>query len=79
MTPISLHELVRKDLLHRETEERRVYGAPQVSYEGSAAVLDAYDAALDLALYLRQIIDEMSIGGQYYPPSHNNEPPGYAG
>lgn len=78
MTSISLHELVRKDLLHREREERRVYGAPQVFYEGSAAVLDAYDAALDLALYLRQIIDEMSTGGQY-SRSSEAEPPEYAG
>jgi hypothetical protein len=78
VTPISLHELVRKDLLQREREERRVYGAPQVSYEGSAAVLDAYDSALDLVLYLRQIIEEMTAGGQYRRPS-DAEPPEYAG
>lgn len=58
MTQISLHELVRRDLLNREQEGIRLYGTPRVSYNGRAAILDAYDEALNLVVFLRQVIEE---------------------
>lgn len=47
-------ELVRTDLLHREKN------TPSAAYTGPAAILDAYDTALDLSCYLRQVIEEMT-------------------
>lgn len=67
MSTISIQELVRRDLLHRERENIRLYGSPVTAYTGRSAILDAYEEALDLCVYLRQVIEEMTIGDP--PPS----------
>ncbi len=54
----SIHELVRRDLIHRESEG----DSPGAYYVGSEALLDAYHQALDLACHLRAIIEEAHIG-----------------
>lgn len=61
MIPYSIQEMVRKDLLHRENLGRERYGTPLYPYNGRAALVDAYDTALDLAVYLRQALYEEGI------------------
>ncbi len=62
MSQLSIQELVRRDLWHREQEGIRRYGTPLYPYNGRSALLDAYEEALDLAVYLRQVIEEMTVG-----------------
>lgn len=57
-----MYELVRRDLLAREQQDLKSFGAPTQAYRGRAAILDAYDGAIDLACFLRQVIEEMTIG-----------------
>ena len=61
MNPISIQELVRKDLLAREQHERETYGTPVHPYVGRVALIDAYRAALDLTVYLRAALLEAGI------------------
>jgi hypothetical protein len=58
---ISIQELVRKDLLWSEQ-----HSSFTESYTGNEAILDAYESAMELTCYLRQIIEDMAIGGQLY-------------
>lgn len=62
VTTPSAYELVRRDLLRRENEDIKRFGAPASHYEGSEALLDAYDTALDLACVLRQFIENLTVG-----------------
>lgn len=57
----SIQELVRLDLVHREKVGRERYGTSLYAYNGRDAIVDAYEEALDLAVYLRQVIEEMTI------------------
>ena len=57
-TPI--WELVRADMLARDLLGRKRYGTPLQAYNGRDALWDAYEEALDLAVYLRQVIEERS-------------------
>lgn len=52
----SIQELVRIDLVHREKT-----GTTLHAYNGREAILDAYEDALDLCCYLRQVIEELTI------------------
>lgn len=61
MTNVSIQELVRKDLLWSEQ-----HSSFTESYTGSEALLDAYESCLELAMYIRQVIEEMSIGDQLH-------------
>lgn len=61
MTPYSVQEMVRKDLLHRENLGRERYGTPLYPYNGRVALVDAYEECLDLAVYLRQALYEQGI------------------
>ena len=64
---VSISELVRRDLLNRERTEIESFGTPVQQYTGPTAILDAYDEALSLVIYLRQVIEEMTIGGKQFP------------
>jgi hypothetical protein len=55
VTQLSIQELVRKDLLWHE-QMHSAYDS------GSSAILDAYEEALSLCCYLRQVIEDMKIG-----------------
>lgn len=70
MTDVSIQELVRKDLIYREEQGRQRYGAALHPYNGRSAILDAYDQALDLCVYLRQLIAELMLD-----PQAGNPPP----
>jgi hypothetical protein len=61
-TNASIYELVRRDLLAREQQDIQAFGAPTEAYIGRSAILDAYDSAIDLACYLRRVIEEMTLG-----------------
>lgn len=55
-TPIV--ELVKADLERRAQYGERRYGERLKAHNGRDALLDAYQEALDLAVYLRQAIEE---------------------
>ena len=50
--------LVIDDMKQRDSKGRSVYGTPLMSHNGRDALIDAYQEALDLAVYLRQEIQE---------------------
>ena len=49
---------VRADMVARDQLGRARYGVPLQAYNGRGALQDAYEEALDLAVYLRQAIEE---------------------
>ncbi len=55
-TPI--WELVIADMRERDRIGRERYGTPLQAHNGRDALQDAYEEALDLAVYLRQAIEE---------------------
>ena len=54
----SIQSLVRADLLAREQVGIARYGTPQQAHNGRDGLRDAYEEALDLCCYLRQVIAE---------------------
>lgn len=50
--------MVREDLERRVTIGAKQYGERLTTYNGRDALMDAYEEALDLCLYLRQAIEE---------------------
>lgn len=54
----NIQALVRQDLLEREQLGIERYGQPVRAFNGRSALMDAYQEALDLAVYLRQAIAE---------------------
>jgi hypothetical protein len=50
--------LVVADIQARDADGRRKYGTPLQPHNGRDALVDAYQEALDLAVYLRQAIYE---------------------
>lgn len=51
-------ELVIEDMANRDRIGRERYGTPLQAHNGRDALRDAYEEALDLAVYLRQAIEE---------------------
>lgn len=51
-------ELVVADMLERDRVGRQRYGTPLQAHNGRDALVDAYQEALDLVVYLRQAIEE---------------------
>lgn len=56
-------ELVIADMHERNRVGTERYGVPLQPFNGRDALMDAYQEALDLAVYLRQAIEERSDGG----------------
>jgi len=54
-------ELVMKDLTLRGEFGKQKYGELLTSNNGRDALVDAYQEALDLVMYLRQVIDERDL------------------
>ncbi len=54
----SIWKLVIKDMEAREAFGIQTYGKPVTVFNGRDALQDAYEEALDLAVYLRQAIEE---------------------
>ena len=53
-------ELVIADMAERNKFGIDKYGEPLMSFNGRNALVDAYQEVLDLAVYLRQQIEEMN-------------------
>lgn len=51
-------DLVLADMKARDAEGRRKYGTPLQPFNGRDPLVDAYQEALDLVVYLRQAIYE---------------------
>jgi hypothetical protein len=51
-------ELVIEDMWARDNAGRQKYGTPLQVHNGRDALVDAYQEALDLCVYLRQAIEE---------------------
>lgn len=51
-------ELVIADMHERDQVGRERYGTPLQAHNGRDALIDAYQEALDLVVYLRQLIEE---------------------
>ena len=51
--------LVREDMRHRDAQGRERYGTPLQPHNGRDALADAYQEALDKAVYLRQAEEEL--------------------
>lgn len=51
-------DLVIADMRERDRDGRRKYGTPLQANNGRDALVDAYQEALDLAVYLKQAIIE---------------------
>lgn len=56
-------ELVIEDMQARDQDGRRKYGTPLQARNGRDALVDAYQEALDLCVYLRQAIEERKAKG----------------
>lgn len=52
--------LVISDMRERDVIGRRRYGTPLMAHNGRDALVDAYQEALDMVVYLRQAIEERS-------------------
>lgn len=51
-------DLVIQDMAERKKLGLERYGVALQAHNGRNAVLDAYEEALDLAIYLRQVLEE---------------------
>lgn len=58
MKRVQVLPLVEQDLRVRINKGTAEYGEPLTTHNGQDALWDAYEEALDLALYLRQAIEE---------------------
>jgi hypothetical protein len=56
-------ELVIEDMRNRDILGRMKYGRPLQANNGRNALIDAYHEALDLAVYLRQLLEEQQNAG----------------
>ena len=59
---MAIVDLVLMDILERKAEGIRRYGTPLQAFNGRDSLRDAYDEAVDLAIYLRQAIEERNAG-----------------
>jgi len=57
----ALWSLVVNDMRARDLEGRRRYGTPLQAGNGRDGLVDAYQEALDLVVYLRQVIAERDL------------------
>lgn len=57
-------DLVIADMQSRDKAGRDKYGVPLQPFNGRNALVDAYQESLDLAVYLRQLIEEQNLEGQ---------------
>lgn len=60
----SMHDLVCADMQQRKQFGLNRYGTLLQAHNGRDALQDAYEEALDLAVYLRQVIEERAIAAQ---------------
>jgi hypothetical protein len=54
----AIWDMVVDDMIARHREGVKKYGVPLTAFNGRDALIDAYQEALDMAVYLRQMIEE---------------------
>ena len=57
----AMWNLVIADMVERDRVGRARYGTPLQPHNGRDALIDAYQEALDLVVYLRQVIYERQV------------------
>lgn len=57
----AIWELVLSDMIERDKKGQKLYGTRLLPFNGRDVLRDAYEEALDLAVYLRQAIYERDI------------------
>lgn len=57
-------DLVMENLLERRAKYKPIYGEALTTHNGRNVLVDAYQEAMDLCLYLRQEIQERIDAGQ---------------
>jgi hypothetical protein len=55
---VIIGELVQQDIRARMAKGRETYGRDLTPFNGRSALQDAYEEALDLAMYLKQLLIE---------------------
>lgn len=60
-----IHDLVMADIYARKAVGIKRYGTPLQPLNGRDALKDAYEEVLDLACYLRQLMEEREAGIPY--------------
>lgn len=58
-------ELVKQDLIDRAEMGEKKYGEKLKAFNGRCALTDAYQEALDLCMYLRQLLEEENNGAKH--------------
>lgn len=58
----AIQELVAADILQRMQHGIEKYGTPVQAFNGRVPLIDAYQEAMDLVIYLRQAIEEQGLG-----------------
>lgn len=72
----AIWDLVVSDMKERDSIGRERYGTPLQGFNGRDALVDAYQEALDLVVYLRQAIWERDFGkGDYITTRPPSAPP----
>ena len=61
---VEITPLVIKDLEDRRSAGEARYGTPLKAHNGRSALIDAYQEALDLCVYLRQALVEQGWGDE---------------
>lgn len=58
---VDVQTLVMQDVAQRRVHGIQTYGVPLQPFNGRDALVDAYEEALDLVMYLRQLIEERNV------------------
>lgn len=61
---IPVWDLVLSDIKERNLQGIQKYGSPLQAFNGRNPLIDAYQKALDLVVYLRQTIEEQKLKEQ---------------
>lgn len=64
---VPIVDLVADDLAERKRKGIEKYGIPLKAFNGRNSMIDAYQEALDLCIYLRQVIEELGASQQREP------------
>lgn len=74
----SMHDLVAEDMMARKAHGLRKYNSLLQAFNGRSALQDAYEEILDLAVYLRQAIEEQETSSDIpdpFPETGRSIPP----
>jgi hypothetical protein len=65
----SMHDLVAADMMERKAHGLRKYNSLLQAFNGRSALRDAYEEVLDLAVYLRQALEEQENSNDIPDPN----------